>query len=583
LRDSLDAAVKPLGLRAAAKGLELVCHIHPEVPDGLLGDAMRLRQIVTNLVGNALKFTERGEVTIHVGLMKEDATPVQTGNADAAVALHFQIRDTGVGIPVEKQRLIFEKFTQADYSTTRLFGGTGLGLAITSQLVALMGGRVWLDSEVGVGSTFHFSVNLKRYAGPALNRPAGPVDLERLPVLIVDDNATNRAMLEAVLTSWRMNPRAVGDGKSALEAMKAAAHAGASFPLVLLDAAMPGLDGFAVAERIKADPELAAARIVMLSSGDNSGDGARLEELGISQHLRKPIGQSELFDAILIALGAEPLEEAKAPHKSTSGPALAQQSLRILLAEDNEINQHLAFSLLQKYGHTVVVAGDGQEALKIIESQPVDVVLMDIQMPRMDGFTATAAIREREKATGGHVPIVALTAHAMKGDRERCLAAGMDTYVSKPLRARELLQAIALFFPAVAAEDVAPPAADESGSQAAVFDPAHALARVEGDQQLLAKMIRLFFAQSEKVLLQIRSAVERGDGRALERAAHKLKGSITSFGDERASAAALRLELAGRNGEFAGAAQDIPGLENEVARLRKALAPLSGEASPCAS
>jgi PAS domain S-box-containing protein len=582
LRDSLDAAVKPLGLRANAKGLELVCQIDPDVPDGLIGDAMRLRQIVTNLVGNALKFTLRGEVAIRVETVK-DASSMNHAADPSAAALHFQIRDTGVGIPADKQSLIFEKFTQADYSTTRKFGGTGLGLAITSQLVALMGGRVWLESKVGVGSTFHFTAHLKRYAGPVLNLRTGPIDLERLPVLIADDNATNRAMLETVLSNWRMHPRAVSDGPSAMAAMKAAASAGEPFPLVLLDVGMPGLGGFAIAERMKADPALAGAAIMMLSSADHSGDVARCQELGIARYLRKPIGQSELFDAILIALGAEPLEEGKSPHTAAIRSMRGRQSLRILLAEDNEINRHLAVGLLEKCGHTLVVAGDGREAIKIIESQPIDLVLMDIQMPNMDGFAATAAIREREKATGGHIPIVALTAHAMKGDRELCLAAGMDTYVSKPLRAQELLQAIAQLLPGVpAAQGGSIPAAQEP-QMAGLFDPVRALARVEGDRRLLQKMIQSFFAQIQKLLPEIRATAERGDGKALERAAHKLKGSTGSFGDLRASDAALRLELMGSTGEFAGAEEALDALENEVARLREALAAFSGEALKCAS
>jgi two-component system sensor histidine kinase/response regulator len=582
LRESLDAAVKPLGLRGNAKGLEMVCCIDSDVPDSLIGDAMRLRQIVTNLVGNALKFTQQGEVTIRVETMKAETmeTDASAVPDPTVVALHFRIRDTGVGIPADKQRLIFEKFTQADYSTSRTFGGTGLGLAIASQLVALMGGRVWLESEVGVGSTFHFTVNFTRYAGPALNLPTGPVDLERLPVLIVDDNATNRAMLEAVLANWRMRPWVVSDGASAIAAMKAAARAGESFPLVLLDACMPDMDGFAVAEQIKADPELAGAAIMMLSSADHAGEVARCRNLGVARHLRKPIGQSALLDAILTALGAEPLQQGMSPHPAPVRDTQGRQSLRILLAEDNEINRHLALGLLEKCGHTLVVARDGLEALKIIESQPVDLVLMDIQMPHMDGFAATAAIRDREKATGGHVPIVALTAHAMKGDRERCLASGMDAYVSKPLRAQELMHTIALLFPSVPAAEAA-----EVGRvfEPGVFEPGWALAQVEGDVVFLRKMIRAFFAQILKALPEIRAAVDRGDGRVLQRAAHKLRGSIGSFGDRRASDAALRLELMGSEGEFGGASRAFTDLESEVARLREALAAFSEEGSPCAS
>jgi CheY-like chemotaxis protein/HPt (histidine-containing phosphotransfer) domain-containing protein len=351
---------------------------------------------------------------------------------------------------------------------------------------------------------------------------------------------------------------------------------------------MPEMDGFAIAERIKADPELAAAAIMMLSSANQTGEAAQCRELGVARHLRKPIGQSELFDAILTALGAEPLQRGESPHTDAiQAIQQAQRPLRILLAEDNEINRHLASGLLQKAGHTLVMAGDGLEAIKIIESQPVDLVLTDIQMPRMDGFAATAAIRERELATGGHIPIVALTAHAMKGDRERCLAAGMDAYVSKPLRAQELLRTIALLVPAHPAADAAEvspvPSADPRVSAAGVFDPVLALARLEGDTQLFRKMIQAFFAQIRKALPEIRAAVERADGDTLERAAHKLRGSIGSFGDRRASDAALRLELMGPDGEFAGAPQALADLENELGRLREALAAFSEEGSPCAS
>jgi PAS domain S-box-containing protein len=595
LRDSLDATMKPLGLRGNAKGLEVVSQIDHDVPDGLIGDAMRLRQIVNNLVGNALKFTERGEVTIHVGTMKDESRAVRAPQpvADASavrdpspVSLHFQIRDTGIGIPANKQSLIFEKFTQEDSSTTRKFGGTGLGLAITSQLVALMGGDIWVDSEVGVGSTFHFTVNLQRSTRPAQNPLTGSIDLERLPVLIVDDNATNRAMLEAVLTNWRMQPMAKSDGISAMAAMRAAALAGDPFPLVLLDARMPEPDGFAIAEQIKADPELAGAAIMMLSSSDHNGDIARCRKLGVTRYLRKPIGQSELFDAILAALGVEPSKEGRLPHIAAAPTEPGQRSLRILLAEDNEVNRHVATRILQKRGHTMVLAADGREALNIFESQPIDLILMDIQMPHMDGFAATMAIREREKATAGHIPIVALTAHAMKGDRELCLAAGMDTYLSKPLRAEELVQTIAHFIPAIRAAQAVegvPISAVERAQMAGVFDAGRALDWVQGDQQALLQMIQLFFAQIQTALPEIRAAIDGGDGKALEQAAQQLKGSIANFGGRRASDAALRLEFMGANAELAGAEEAFADLEHEVTRLRGALAAFSVEGLPCAS
>ena len=421
LRDSLGAAVKALGQRAFDKGLELVCRIGTEVPDWAVGDALRLRQIVTNLVGNAIKFTQRGEVSVRVEL---------EGAAAETNCLHFSVRDTGIGIPPDKHSLIFEPFTQADASTTRGFGGTGLGLAITTQLVALMGGRVWVESEVGTGSVFHFTAHLEKGSRPPSN-PSTRKNLERLPVLVVDDNATNRAMLQEILVKWRMRPTVVSDGISAVAAMESAVAAGDPFALVLLDAFMPEQDGFAVAELIKRDPLLAGATIMMLSSGDRSGDAALCRSLGVARYLRKPITQSDLLDAILGSLGSLP---AAAAAPAGAGAEKALRPLHVLLAEDNVVNQALAKRLLEKRGHTVIVVSDGSEALDALERESVDLVLMDVQMPVLDGFGATAAIRAREAGTGARIPIIALTAHAMKGDRERCLAAGMDEYASKPLR-----------------------------------------------------------------------------------------------------------------------------------------------------
>jgi CheY-like chemotaxis protein/HPt (histidine-containing phosphotransfer) domain-containing protein len=369
----------------------------------------------------------------------------------------------------------------------------------------------------------------------------------------------------------------VSDGIVAVAAMKRAVAAGEPFPLVLLDAAMPKLDGFAVAAQIKLDPELAGATIMMLSSADRSGDAARCRELGINCYVRKPITQSELFEGILIAMGAVPQEQPE-----SAGAAVCardgRRPLRILLAEDNEVNQHLAVKTLEKRGHTVVVAANGREALAAFEREAVDLVFMDVQMPEMDGFAVTTAIREREKAAGGHVPIVALTAHAMKGDRERCLSAGMDAYISKPLRVEELFEAIARLVPGeatTATETPAPPTNERPAE--AVFDPTWALARVEGDPELLRKMISLFCAQAQKLLPEIRSAGERSDGKSLERFAHKLKGSMGGFGDARASEAALRLEIIGRDGEFARAGEASANLELEVARLREALTTFAQE------
>ncbi len=602
LRECLGATIKALGQRAHDKGLELICHIDPDVADGLVGDALRLRQVVTNLVGNAIKFTGHGEVVLEVEVAGSEDDKVTRWQDDKVeeptdssvtllpchiVTLSFKVRDTGIGIPADKQGVIFEAFTQADTSTTRSFGGTGLGLAITSQLVAMMGGRAWVESKVGTGSTFHFTARFNKHAGSKARILTGRAELDRVPVLVVDDNAIHRAMLEEVLGNWKMRPSSVGDGISAFAALKRAVAAGEPFPLVLLDACMPEMDGFAVALQIKRDPELTGATIMMLSSADRGGDASRCRALGVACYLRKPITQSDLYDAIILALGLAPLVNQKSPGTTGTCAALEQRSLRILLAEDNEVNQELAVKTLQKRGHTVVVANDGRQALAALEREAVDLILMDVQMPEMDGFAATVAIRESEKQTGGHVPIIALTAHAIKGDRERCLEAGMDEYVTKPLRVEELFEAMARLLPAAAAMKAIPA---QNGPRAAgklptqtVFDASWALARVEGDRELLEKMIDLFGNQAQDLLSEIRRASVRAEGMVMERFAHKLKGSMGCFGAAPAVEAAMRLEMMGRGGDFTRCEAACADLEYEVGRLQEALRTFTKENETCAS
>ena len=434
LRDSLSDTIKTLSLRAHQKGLELVSYVPPEVPDAVVGDPSRLRQVVVNLVGNAIKFTEQGEVMLRVERESETENNVN---------LHFAVTDTGLGIPADKQQAIFEAFTQVDGSMTRKYGGTGLGLTISARLVERMGGRIWVESNPGKGSTFHFTATLGLQKEPvAKPLPKETVDLRDLPVLVVDDNVTNRRILEAMLKHWQMKPTTADGGVPALALLKQARDAGEPFPLILIDAQMPEMDGFALVDRIKQDPGLAGATIMMLTSAGQRGDAARCRELGITAYLIKPIRQSELLEAIQMALGNVSRSQAQPVLVTRHSLRETRRRLQILVVEDNAVNQALAIRLLEKRGHTVTVADDGREALAALDKQPFDLVLMDVQMPEMDGFEATAAIREKEKATGAHIPIIAMTAHAMKGDEERCLAAGMDAYISKPIQPTQLFQTI---------------------------------------------------------------------------------------------------------------------------------------------
>jgi signal transduction histidine kinase/ligand-binding sensor domain-containing protein/CheY-like chemotaxis protein len=455
LRDTLDDMMAILALRAHQKGLELACRILPEVPEFLLGDPTRLRQILINLVGNAIKFTERGEVVIEVSIPEPDnrqgksRTKASATRPGEACTLHFSVRDTGIGIPEKKQQAIFEAFTQADGSTTRRYGGTGLGLTITSRLVEMMGGRVWVESVPGLGSTFHFTAHLKvqHLASPQEE----PVDVQELPVLVVDDNATNRLILVEMMTHWRMKPAAVRSGQEALIALNQAMQNGEPYPLILLDAQMPEVDGFELARQIRERPEFFGVTIMMLSSSNQREDAARCRQLGVDLYLVKPIAASTLLEAIRKVLAGTSVNSGQtaAPQReyaaSGSRPTLSsfdRASLQVLLAEDNLVNQRLASRLLERQGHTVTVAVNGREALTKLAEHHFDLVLMDVQMPEMNGLEATATIRDREKTSGDHLSIIAMTAHAMAGDRERCLEAGMDGYVSKPIDPKEFFEEI---------------------------------------------------------------------------------------------------------------------------------------------
>ena len=559
IRDALEDALLTVALRAHQKGLELACHIPPEVPLDLIGDPGRLRQVILNLVGNAIKFTSAGEVVLDVALKSQN---------EHGAMLHFTVSDTGIGIEREKQGMIFEAFTQADASTTRNYGGSGLGLAISTQLVGLMGGRMWVESEHGVGSKFHFTARFEIQKVSSARPPQPQLSLKDMPTLVVDDNEVNRRILEEFLRKWGMKPVLVEGADAAIQELEQAASRNCAYPLVLLDAMMPEVDGFALAKKIKASPHLTNAIIMMLSSADQVADAARCRELGISVYLTKPVRQSELLDAIMSALGSVRIGSNSARVTPPEPIFKASRSLRILLAEDNPVNQRLAVRILEKWGHSVAVAGNGRKAVEAWKKEQFDIVLMDVQMPEMSGLEATAAIREREKELGRRSPIVAMTAHAMEGDREKCLSAGMDHYVTKPIDQKKLFDAIESY---ASSRPPAETVAMQETKEQFAFDPNAVLKRVDGDRDLLKEIAGLFFEDTPRLMVEIRKAIECSDANALERSAHTLKGSIGNFGARHASEFAYSLEQMGRNGDFARALEAFEQLEQQLALLGPAL------------
>jgi signal transduction histidine kinase/CheY-like chemotaxis protein len=434
LHESLGDIVKAMAVRAHQQGLELVCEIPHDVPRVVVGDQGRLRQVVVNLVGNAIKFTDQGQVVFVVQCGSRSATDTW---------LNFTVSDTGVGIPANKQQVIFELFEQADTSTTRRFGGTGLGLAISAELVRMMGGQIGVESEVGRGSTFRFNARFGVADDDSIAPPLPcPVELRDLPVLIVDDNAANRHILREITSSWGMQPTVAASAQQALDLLEQAQQSRRPFQLVLTDAHMPGMDGFMLSECIKRNPLLQSTIVMMLTSGDLPGDIARCDELGINSYLLKPIKRSELLQVVVATLRLGRAAQERIANQAELAP-LPSESFRILLVEDSLVNQKLAVAMLQKNGHRVVVANNGCECLKTLETEQFDVILMDIQMPEMDGLEAARAIRQAERSSGDHIPIIAMTAHALKSDQQRCLDAGMDEYITKPINARKVLETIA--------------------------------------------------------------------------------------------------------------------------------------------
>jgi PAS domain S-box-containing protein len=588
-RDTVEDAVKLLAPRADQKGLDLSCRIAPDVPDGLVGDPGRLRQVILNLVGNAIKFTEKGEVAV-------DVSTAERGSDN--VRLRFTVRDTGIGIPEDKQWEIFGAFVQADASTTRRYGGTGLGLTISSQLVEMMDGRMWLDSEPGKGSQFHF---IARFGvAPEAVEPlaAAARDLRGLRVLVVDDNATNRQILSEILASWRMRASAVESAAAALESLRGAADRADPFDLLLTDALMPDVDGFGLARQVAGDDRLSNTKMMLLTSAGTAVVGGRVEA-AFAALLVKPVKQSDLLDAIVTAFATpaptvrkrtsrsgrrpaaakgagEARQAASARRKQMADPAAARKRrqrarrLHVLVAEDNPTNQALVAALLKQRGHRVSIVGNGRQVADRAAADSFDVILMDVQMPEMGGLEATALIRERERTTGGHTPIVALTARAMPGDREQCLAAGMDAYVSKPLRPDELFSAMNAV---LANSPDATPASTPAAADA--LDRDVLLAGFGGRADLLRQVVGVFLEDAPAMLSRIREALKTGNSADVAAAAHALKGSVGLFSQKEAYDGARRLEQLARKGELAEGAAICAELEASLSRLMTELQSLT--------
>jgi PAS domain S-box-containing protein len=560
LADVIARTLKPLALKARQQGLALLSEIGPDVQTDLVGDPGRLQQILTNLLGNAIKFTTHGQIRLTV---REDV------RIEGSTRLHFLVADTGIGIATEKQTTVFDAFSQADSSTTRRFGGTGLGLAISTTLVQMMGGRIWVDSQPGAGSTFQFTAS---FDTRTVSRVVTGEPL-RGRALIVDDQTANRRLFVEQLTGWGLTATAVDGGRAALEALAAAAGRGEPFEIVLLDANMPDLDGFGVAEEIARGPERASAIVMMLPASAAPGDVARCRELGVAASVMKPIQGLELRETIARVLPQAAVVEPPAEAPLARPKAQASRRLVVLLVEDNLVNQRVAQGILTARGHTVTVAHNGLQAVNAFERTPFDLVLMDVQMPEMDGLEATAAIRARERATGGHVRIVAMTARAMHGDRERCLAAGMDGYLSKPIN-REMLTAT-VEQEAPESERAHRPAAPNPGTS---VDRAELMERLDGDHELLADVIAIFLDDCPRRLTAIKAAVNQGNAARIEAAAHALKGAAGNLSAAGLFDAARNLERIGAEGRLGAAEPAWRRLATEAAHVMDALHRFEGGA-----
>ena len=574
----LDDFSAVMAVRAHEKGLELLCAADPGVPGRLRGDPGRLRQVLTNLVGNAIKFTPRGEVALRVECL---------GDEQGRVRLRFSVRDSGMGIPPEKQGLLFNKFSQVDTSTTRQFGGTGLGLAISKQLAEMMGGQIGVRSAEGSGSEFWFTALLERQA-PGQERDAPvPASLKGVRILIVDDNATGRQMLSARLAAWGMHPTQARDGATALRLLFEARVEGSPFEVALLDLNMPGMDGATLGRAIKSDEALSAVRLVLLSSVGERGDRHRFEKIGFSGYLTKPLRNADLFNVLVSVLtpglgNPASLEEqpivTRHSAREALGTILAGSVGLVLLVEDNPTNQLVALGLLKKFGLDAETAVNGEEALRALQKKPFDLVLMDVHMPVMDGLEATRRIRSVESGVLNHqVPVVAMTALAFSEDRQRCLAAGMDDYVSKPVDVQDLSRVLKRWLPGKSLPGAAPGAGEPAApapppeSREEVFDRASLMLRLMDDEELKELILTSFLADISGQIQLLKDSLAARDALTAERQAHTIKGASSQIGGEALRAAAYEMEKAGKKGDLAGMQQHLARLEIEFARLAAAL------------
>ncbi|QDU40884.1 Signal transduction histidine-protein kinase BarA [Maioricimonas rarisocia] len=562
LREEIVDMLRTLATRAHRKKVELIWQVDSDVPARVIGDPVRLRQVLLNLVGNAIKFTEQGEIAV---------TVTSQSQTDSNVRLHFSVRDTGIGIPPTKLKRIFSAFTQADTSTTRQYGGTGLGLTISSRLVEAMGGEIQVESEAGKGSTFHFTAELgwTEIPTPPEALQDWP-DLHDEPVLVIDDNATNRHILREMLESWGMQVETVEGGPEAIERINDFVRHQARLPLLLSDVHMPDMDGFMLVERLRRSAETRDAVVILLTSGGRPGDAERRRKLEISAHIMKPVKQSELLDAIMFAVGKPRVSATEATSNEEEPEKLPP--LNILLAEDGKANQRLAVALLQRWGHTVTVAANGRLAVEAWKDGDFDLILMDVQMPELDGLAATQIIRQREADKGGHIPIVAMTARAMKGDRERCLEAGMDDYVSKPVRKHELYEAIAPLFTTAESTpgETQPEAGTTAGSNGLVDWPL-INETVDGCEEILREVIEDTLTEAPDLMRQLEQAFAEDRVADAGRLAHTLKATARTFGVSEMTQHADEIEQTAAGGRLDSVAGKVPELRRLLDRVLEEL------------